>query len=311
MAKDVEIKSSVFDGKINAHAEVEQKRNRPHVAARVKIDDAKINISSIPDVGEGDSNIGLHIDLELGPKIHLFNRYLYNMWLAGNLQVRGSTRYPRIDGAIKATKGTISYLSTPFNIEEAEVAWPTAGTFIPHVKFAAMTKFGRYNITAKANGPVSADTLHISLTSDPPASENMIMKMLTLKTDLLDSGDNDYSGLLEAGLQMTFLGDVEDFIKRALTLDDFKIYSGSTRSGLGFDIDSVKVNNSSQEERNKYNILVSKYLTKHILVGYTTSLDQQYHSVFAEYNIGQKLNLDFSINEKQEKWYGVMYRTTF
>lgn len=311
MAKDVEIKSPVFTGKINAHAEVEQKRNRPQVTAKVKVDDAKINISSIPDVGEGDSNVGLHVDFELGPKIHLYNRFLYNMWLAGNLKVRGSTRYPRIDGAIKATKGTISYLSTPFNIQEAEVTWPMAGTFIPHVKFAAVTKFGRYNITAKANGPVTAETLHISLTSEPPASESMIMKMLTLKTDLLDSSDNDYSGLLEAGLQMTFLGDVEDFIKRALTLDDFRIYSGSTRSGLGFDIDSLKANDSSQEERNKYNVLVSKYLTKHILVGYTTSFDQQYHSVFAEYNIGPKLNLDFSINEKQEKWYGIMYRTSF
>lgn len=306
-AKDVEIKSSVFTGQINATAEVEQKRNRPHVTANVKLDDVLLNIASVPEFGEGNSNIGLDVTLEFGPKIHMYNKYLYDLWLAGGLHVTGSTRYTVVNGEIHATKGSISYINTPFELEYAKLTWPRRGKVMPNISLSANTRFSRYTITAKANGPV--DIMHMSLTSNPPKSEKELLRMLTLKTDSAD--ETDMQGLLDAGLQMTFLGDVEDYIKRALTLDDLRIYSGSLRSGLGFDVDSFRANAANNEERSRYNFLVSKRLTKNIKAGYTSSFDGQYHSIFAEYELNKHLNLDVSMNEKHEKWYGIQYQISF
>lgn len=308
-AKDVRIESSVFKGTINANAEVEQKRNRPHVTSHIKLDDVVVDITSVPEFGEGGSNMGLNITLELGPKIHLHNTYFYNIWLAGGLEVKGSTRHPRIDGTIYATKGTVSYINTPFTIDHAELTWPER-TFTPHVNFEANTRFRSYNIAVKANGPLTMDTLSAHLISDPPKSQKEIVRMLTLKTEG-GTGDEDMQSLLDAGLQMAFLSDVEDFVKRATGLDDFRVYSGNTRSSLGFDLDSVRASSATSEDKKQYNLLISKNIGKNIMVGYTTSFDQEYHSVFAEYRLSRHLNLNFSQNEKREKWYGIQYQTSF
>jgi translocation and assembly module TamB len=308
-AKDVAIESTMFKGTINADAEVEQRRNRPQITSHIRLDDVLLDLISVPELGEGDSNLGFNITLELGPKIHMHNSRFYNIWLAGGLQILGSSRHPRVNGDIHATKGTITYLSTPFDIDHAELTWPRR-EFVPNVSFEADTRFRGYNIKAKANGPLSLDTLNISLTSDPPRSEKEIMRMLTLKTDSANSG-NDAQGLLDAGLQMAFLSDIEDFVKQNLALDDFRIYSGSIRSGLGFDLDTLKANTASSEERTEYNVLFSKYIGKNVMVGYTTSFDQKYHSVFAEYNINRHISLNFSHNEKSENWYGIQYQKTF
>ena len=307
-AKDVHMESPVFTGVINAQGEVVQKKNRPHITAHVKLDDVLVNMASVPDLGEGQSNLGLNVTLELGPKIHFHNSFLYNLWVAGGLHVQGSTRHPKLDGSIYATRGTISYLNTPFNIDHAELTWPQR-TFIPHINFQADTRFRNYNIAVKANGPLDMEILNISLTSEPAGSKNELVRMLTLKTE--NTGDNDMQGLLDAGLQMAFLSDVEDYIKRALTLDDFRVYSGNTRSSLGFDLDSLKANSATGDEKKQYNLLISKNISKHIMVGYTTSFDQEYHSVFAEYNISRHLSLNFSQNEKTENWFGIQYQLAF
>lgn len=308
-AKDVKIESSIFTGTINADGEIEQKRNRPHITSHIRLDDVTLDVVSIPELAEGDSNLGLNVTLELGPKIHMHNTYFYNLWLAGGLHAMGSTRYPRVEGRIYATKGTISYLSTPFKIDHAELNWPQRG-FTPHVNFEANTRFRNYNIKVKANGPLTMDTLSANLSSSPPKSQKEIVRMLTLKTDSANTED-DMQSLVDAGLQMAFLSDIEDYVKRTLTLDDFRVYSGNTRSSLGFDLDSLRANSATGEERKQYNVLFSKYISKHIMVGYTTSFDQEYHSVFAEYDLSRHFSLNFSQNEKSEQWYGIQYQTTF
>ena len=307
--QDVQIDSSMFKGTINCQGEVEQKRNRPQITAYVRLDDVLLDVTSVPELGEGESNLGFNISLELGPKIHMHNSRFYNLWLAGGLQVLGSSKHPRITGDIHATKGTITYISTPFDIDHAELNWPRR-EFTPNVSFEANTRFRGYSIKAKANGPLNLDTLHVSLTSEPSRSEKEIMRMLTLRTDSSNT-DNDAQSLLDASLQMAFLSDIEDFVKRNLSLDEFRVYSGNTRSGLGFDLDTLRANSASGEERKQYNVLFSKYIGKNVMVGYTSSFDQQYHSVFAEYTLNRHLSLNYSINEKSDNWFGIQYKTTF
>lgn len=74
---------------------------RPRLAGSLRLDDVLINMPTVPELGEGDTNIGLDMKLVLGPKVHLYNSYLYDIWLKGGIDIKGSTVFPMIDGTIK------------------------------------------------------------------------------------------------------------------------------------------------------------------------------------------------------------------
>ena len=67
----------------------------------------------------------------------------------------------------------------------------------------------------------------------------------------------------------------------------------------------------TQEEREQYNILVSKNLSDNVTVGYAASLDGQYHNAFTQYGINDNITLNFSLDEEQKKWYGIEYHISF
>ncbi len=167
-------------------------------------------------------------------------------------------------------------------------------------------------------GPVS-DNMDFQLTSDPPLERNTIVRMLTLQRDTAGSADvtgEDMNNLMVAGLQMTVLGDVELFVKQNLGLDQFRIYTGKVRSGIGFE--SVKDRNTelTEDEKNQYNVLISKYMTNHFMLGYTTSFNGVDQSYFGQYDIGRHLNLTYSHNitglqQEKEDWYGLEYKISF
>ncbi|MEG0797179.1 MAG: translocation/assembly module TamB domain-containing protein [Acidaminococcaceae bacterium] len=316
--EQVEIDSTIFKGQLNGQAKLTQKRGRPHVAGTVRFDDVLLNLPTLPEFAKSQTNIGLDLNVEFGPKIHLFNKYLYDLWLSGGLHIGGSTRYTIVNGTLNAPRGTISYLRTPFKLTKATAAFPEPGNPLPSVMLEAQTRFGRYDIFMKVQGPV--EQMELALTSEPPLGQQELFRMLTLKSYAAGGqtgnnsdgfGQEDVQGLLSAGLQMTFLGDVEYLMKDFLQLDEFRVYNGTVRSSLGFDIASLNNREATKEEREQYNILVSKYLTKNILLGYTSSFDGKDSSVFAQLSLSNKLNLSCSVDEKKQKWYGLEYKISF
>lgn len=315
-AQNMQIKSQVFNGTINASGEITQKRNRPHIKADIRLDDVLLNIMSVPEMGEGQSNVGFDVTLTLGPKIHMHNKRFYDAWLTGGLHLRGSTRFPIIEGNIAAKKGaTISYLRTDFDVKQANVYFPTVGSFMPTINLEARSRVGRYAINAELHCPADEIESGLNLTSTPARSKKEILRILTFKSD--GGGDassvtnEDMQGLLDAGLEMTFLGDIEDYIQRALGLSEFRIYSGTVRSGLGFNVDAMKIDRFGTSDKTQYNVRVSKYITRHILVGYSSSFDGLDRSIFAGYQLTDKLSLNFSQDEKNARWYGLQYQTSF
>ena len=40
-------------------------------------------------------------------------------------------------------------------------------------------------------------------------------------------------------------------------------------------------------------------------------MDNEHHSVFGQYEISKHLNINYSLNENNENWYGLEYRLTF
>ena len=143
--------------------------------------------------------------------------------------------------------------------------------------------------------------------------------MLTLKS-YSDGGSGtggngletqDLQALLDVGIEMTFLRDVETLFKEDLNLDQFRVYSGNTATGIGFEINAKNSSEFTKEEKEQYNVLASKYVTDNVLVGYATSLDGQYHDTFTQYELNKNITVNFAIDEEQKKWYGVEYHISF
>ena len=63
---------------------------RPKIAADISLDDVTVNMPTIPSLGEGNSNLGLNVAVNLGSKVHLYNKYLYDLWLKGAVKAEGS-----------------------------------------------------------------------------------------------------------------------------------------------------------------------------------------------------------------------------
>ena len=331
-ADNAELASQLFTGRINSEIEImpqkyrdrrKRKDNlpppveyRPLIKGQLRLDDVVVNMPTVPEMGEGESNFGLDMKVELGKKIHLYNSYLYDIWLNGGIHIKGSTLFPIVDGTIKADKGTISYLRTDFKLQKAGLVWVEPGTFLPNVNLESTARFSRYRIYMKVNGPV--EKMDLVLTSDPPLERNTIVRMLTLQRDTAGSNEvtsEDMNNLMTVGLQMTVLGDVETWIKQTLGLDQFRIYTGKVRSGIGFESAKDRSQDLTTDERNQYNVLVSKYLNNNFMFGYTTSFDALDRSIFGQYDISRHMNITYSrsynMNDKTDNWYGLEYKITF
>ena len=331
-ADNAELASQIFTGRINSEIEIVPQKYRdrkkakgnvpppveyrPLIKGQLKLDDVVVNMPTVPEMGEGESNFGLDMKVELGKKIHLYNSYLYDIWLNGGIHIKGSTLFPIVDGTIKADKGTISYLRTDFKLQKAGLVWVEPGTFLPNVNLESTARFSRYRIYMKVNGPV--EKMDLVLTSDPPLERNTIVRMLTLQRDTAGSNEvtsEDMNNLMTVGLQMTVLGDVETWIKQTLGLDQFRIYTGKVRSGIGFESAKDRSQDLTTDERNQYNVLVSKYLNNNFMFGYTTSFDALDRSIFGQYDISRHMNITYSrsydMNDKTDNWYGLEYKITF
>ena len=331
-ADNAELASQIFTGCINSEIEIVPQKYRdrkkakgnvpppveyrPLIKCQLKLDDVVVNMPTVPEMGEGESNFGLDMKVELGKKIHLYNSYLYDIWLNGGIHIKGSTLFPIVDGTIKADKGTISYLRTDFKLQKAGLVWVEPGTFLPNVNLESTARFSRYRIYMKVNGPV--EKMDLVLTSDPPLERNTIVRMLTLQRDTAGSNEvtsEDMNNLMTVGLQMTVLGDVETWIKQTLGLDQFRIYTGKVRSGIGFESAKDRSQDLTTDERNQYNVLVSKYLNNNFMFGYTTSFDALDRSIFGQYDISRHMNITYSrsydMNDKTDNWYGLEYKITF
>ena len=331
-ADKAQIASQIFTGTINSDVTIEPQQYRdfrkqqgneppplqyrPLIKGNLRLDDVLLNIATIPEMGEGESNIGLDMKLELGPKIHMYNSMLYDLWLAGGIHIKGSTVFPDINGTIKATKGSITYLRTDFKINNANLVWVDIGSFLPNINLDSTARFSRYNIFMKINGPVSE--MDLQLASDPPLEKNTIVRMLTLQRDSAGSNEvtgEDMANLMSVGLQMTFLGDVEMLVKQTLGLDQFRIYTGKTRSGIGFESYHDRNTELTADEKSQYNVLVSKYLNNNFMLGYTTSFDANNKSAFGQYDISKHMNITYSrsydLAKDPQNWYGLEYKISF
>lgn len=332
VAKDASIVSPLISARINGEGYIAPQKYpdfanrvgndipmaiRPLISGRLRLDDVLANIPTVPELGESSTNLGLDCQLELGPKIHFYNSALYDFYLMGGLTIKGSTLFPIIDGNIRVKKGNVNYLRNRFDIYEGKAVWLDIGSFLPNITFKSMTRFNQYRVFLAINGPV--DELQLQLSSDPSLDQNTIVRMLTLNRDINGNTDvtsEDAANIMTAGLAMTVLGDAELIMKQTFGLDEFRIYTGPVRADVGVEGSSLRNRNITNEEKNQYNLLLSKYLTDRLLLGYTTNMNNTDSVVFGKLYFGDHFDIYYAKNYKldekdQNNWYGVEYRTSF
>ena len=276
VADNLEINSDFFDGPLNAEFGLsrEELRNRegeiravlPKIAGHIDLDKCIVSIPSIPE-SEGDLPlILLDVAVNLGDKVHFYSPYLFDMYLTGNAKFEGSTEHPRSSGLITAKRGgTVSYLKTVFNVREGELLFNSSGGFFPDITFRAETKITKTRVFLTVDGKLNQRT--IKLTSAPEMTETEIMQLLTLRDSYQKGGDNDIEtgDLLMLGLQMSFLGEIENAVRKTIGFDQFSISRGS---GSAFD-NKAEVRDRHEEE---YNVTVGKYITDNTMLKYTRGI---------------------------------------
>jgi len=335
------VKAAAMPIKLGPRMLTEQ--TRPLIKGKIRLDNVVANILSLGDNEVGsETNVGLDMKLELGPKIHMLNAMFYDIWLKGGLDIKGGyysqttndekedeaviNRHNRgrdglkIDGSIEADKGSITYLRTVFKLTDGKLVWTQPGEIMPYVKLDSWSRFGKYRIYAKIDGNLGdlKGNDILKLTSSPSLERNTLIRMLTLQRESANGGNeisnDDMNNVMNAGLQMAVLGNVELWVKQTLGLDQFRVYTGKVNAGIAFDGSDTK-NQLTSNDKNRYNVLISKYLTDRFMVGYTTDFNAEERVIFGQYDLGRHFNLTYSdkrrLSGERKDWYGVEYRVDF
>lgn len=312
-AENIDLESLYIKGLFTGEFSVtpQTNRNRPLLKASTTLENITFLIPGIPDFNSSETvNLGLDVSLSIGKNVRIVSKSFCDLYLKGGMQLRGTAAYPVINGNIEVDRGTISYLRSQFKVEEATISYPLPGTYVPNVNIKAITKLLQYDITLQARGPVS--NMELILSSNPPRSQQDLFRLLTLKVESNSSEFNsaDARGLLITGLQMSVFGDVEYVVRNSLGLNDFRIYQGLINTGTALDMTGKRTVNSKDVD-NTYNILVSKYLTDKLLLGYSTAVDFKNYMLYAQYFISRSFNISAGMDELRNKKFAIEYKITF
>jgi translocation and assembly module TamB len=309
------IRSKYFTGTVDGKLMLTQGPVRPKLAGKLLFENDIIDIPTIPDVQPSNINMDLDVDFQVGKKVQFYNPYLYDILAAGRVKLGGSTMQPDISGHIVAIRGTVSYLRTPFKIEEASVDFRQFASFEPIIKLKAQTSLQQTVVNLNINGPIGA--MEFKLTSEPAMNQQDILSLLTLRSRYFDkqsSGNNSLGrdelvGALDAGLQMRFISEIEGNLRNALGLDEFN-FVRDTNSTI------VKKSNNNKDENSTinqevYNLVISKSITDKLLASYTMGVDHDKSELSFRYSLNRRISLTGSIDDQNQTWLGAEARFRF
>ncbi|MDF2873915.1 MAG: TamB, inner rane protein subunit of complex [Sporomusa sp.] len=289
------VKHKYFTGPIDGVLSVTSKDARPYIQGKLTVENATVNIPAVPDSGEIAFNAGLDIEVVVGDKVRMYNPYLYDFLAEGKVKFAGSLKRPSASGRIEARRGTVRYLTNRFTILSGSAEFTQYRSIEPVIKLQAESKLERTRINLAINGPVTA--MDLKLTSEPAMSQQEIMSLLTLRGGYFTKNngtDNDSTlgrdeliSLLDAGLQMRFIAEVESVLQETLGVDEFRL----VRTSL-FDTGSKHARNSQSDDQFQgYNVEIGKYLTDKFLISYSVGLDQHNNSIGFRYDLTKNIGL--------------------
>ncbi len=277
---------------------------RPMLSGNILIENATFDIPPIPEMGESEFDMAIDLTVEAGDKVRLYNSYLYDIWVFGKAHFGRTLKYPDTDGTFKVKRGTVSYLNTDFKVLEGQAKFDQVLSFIPSVHLRAETKIDRVKVLMSIDDP--ADQMQLKLTSTPAMNEQNIISLLTLRSryfDKQDSNNNAFGrdelvGMLELGLQMSFVGAVENTVRDFFNIDEFKLVR-DTISLEGFSTGR----RSDREE--VYNIQIGKYLTDRFMLRYTMGVGYDGYNFGLYYDVNPHIRTIATIDEDKDTFYGL------
>lgn len=288
------------------------RRGRPLIAGNLLFENATIDIPLIPEMEATDLNVALDLEVVAGKRVRLYNSYLYDIIAEGKVKFGGTTQRPSTSGRFSAVRGTVSYLRTSFKVKDAVADFTQVGSFMPVLHLNASTRLEQTTINLAISGPVQE--MEMKLTAEPQMSQQEILSLLTLRSHYFDNknssdgrdsglGRDEIVGLLDAGLQMRFISEMEGAFRKAFGVDEFRVVRGTLA------VDDNEKDHSI--DREVYNLEVGKYITDRLMLSYTMGVDHDERSMGFRYDLNRRFSVTASRDNKDRNLFGLEARFTF
>ena len=262
------IKSDFFTGALNGQFRLTETdfygRKLPKLSGQLDFQKCLVSVPAIPD-SEGEMpEMVLDVQVNVGNKVHFYTPYLYDLYLSGAFHAGGIMSHPKMSGSLQVKRGgTINYLKTEFIIRQGAANFNQVASFMPSIDFFADTKLSQTRVFLSVRGPLGATKM--KLTSSPAMSQTQIIQLLTLRDAYKDGNSAMNAGdLLAAGLQMTFLAEVEGWMRDLLYMDKLAISRGS-----GSAFDNYTKDKENAENKYDFNVSMGKYISDKVMLRYT------------------------------------------
>lgn len=309
-ADGLEVECPFYNGPFNASITITPDmfmgREMPFVSGWLDFHDVQLGVPPMSDEETELPELIMDVDVRVGPRVRLYSSQLYDMNLEGTVHLGGSTLYPINNGKISIKKGRFYYLQNRFTVHDGEVRCNQQGIYTPFIDFFASTRIGRTRVFLSAKGSLGA--VDFKLTSSPEMSQTEIMQLLTFRRERGEKGDSKelaYS-ILDMGLHMSFLGQLEDSLRDMLFLDEFTISSRDYSMGM------EKQNKEDEKREKEYNIQIGKYISNKVMLKYTAGFGNNINRVGLRYDFDDRLSMALEQDlGKKETRVGLELRVKF
>ena len=315
------IRHKYFKGPLNGTISLARQNGKPSITGKLVFDNMTLNIPGIPDAPQSEMDVAMDVDLVLEKNVRAYSPSLYDIWLGGGLHLGGTIKNPRITGKINLVRGSVDYIGTRFRIQEGTIDFPRPRSIDAQVHLEAYTNLSMTKVMLNIDGPASQ--MNLRLSSIPALSPQEIRTVLAMRPrsgDAMAMGGmspdaiarEETRALLTTGLRMQMLGEFENTFRNAFGLDDFRLVS-STRSSSQEPVafGSAVAAGRAASLQEVYNLEFSKYLGDRVEVSYSLGLSRNEYLATFRYDVTQKISLNASIDEKNNKRMGLEYRIRF
>ncbi len=283
----------------------------PVLAGDLIFEQDTITVPGVPEFGASKLDLGLDLNIAVGNRVRAYHPLFYDILARGRLHFGGTLKEPSSSGRVRVMNGTINYLSTTFKIFEGTVDFNRPFAFEPMIRLEAQAKLPQLAVDLTVNGPVSA--LDFKLTSEPTLSQAQIMAVLNAggrTGDMRDrSGFDEVSGLLNAGLQAKFLGQLEGNVRNAFGLDQFRINQGAKGEILRKTY--FEKEGATTDNREVYNLQLGKYINDRLFVSYNMAIGYSAYEAALRYDLTRRISVIAATDEQKRKWLGFEARFKF
>lgn len=297
-----EVKSDYTDGPISGELYVTEKDGTPTLSGQIDLEHNRFTLPLTLESGDGEMPLALDVNVHAGKGVRLYDKFLYDMTITGDVHFLGNTYWPRPSGQFTVSNGTFKYLNNSFRIVEGKANF-RQGSYLPSLNLQAETNSGDYTIYLGVSGTV--DALDMTLTSNPALSRQRIVSLLTFgkstESNSTSLTGEDANSLLVSGANMLVFGYVEDALKSNLKLDLINITSAS------LDPDEP----INKETAGNYNIEIGKYIIPNLMVTYSTGINNSSKRYGIRYRLSKKLSMNAWHTSEKHSFVGLQYKNTF